>query len=1178
MNTQQQGPSHEPQGDPIEKLKSEIKVAEVDPDLINLGKGNHNLTRYGDSCLMLPVNGTDDASVFVITAVTDVCEEGNTINLPFGYMVSEYLEYCERNAKRTDLGSWIAKLSASSTRYGQYAELPEEFKRKFDTTRIEPIIDKLVDAGIEGVPDDVSYKQDLERAHENCTVQYIQDAISKNPILNVSMIPVAIKLTLLSPDKQFLFFESVEGDVGVYKIVDETGNLLPVNKWEFQQFSDLSEFKKDIKKFPSIKPHTLDSKKSAQIPELEYQVELKASIDTVEIYDKDDSPVEMIHHVMDFAQDPQNPEIFYFAKHETEVIEVWDFKQGKMIAELHAPSEVRSISIDNQNNVLICSVHSNEGQKAMILSKTTGEALYDFEVESRRPPVIAKDGTIIIPQKDGKPRAFRTNLNKFEEGIVEIVDQAQKQEELLSELEGQGKSPEEIQIVLEKLRAERAATQAETEEVVAEEKGEDPRIKKFKKQIKGMYKDRINVASGDMAELKMIEQELADLKSGQVMPVLREFPQILTPMEDLLEKKLGMARLAEIQKQFIETAKRAEEAEDFDEMKAMEEELSGLMKKRRRFKEDFNGEELDAKKVLDELRAKLRNKEKEIKANILERLEKQYVAVETAFEEIDTIAKLEESHGLRELAKMDDLFKLIDDKDILRDWHKRLRDLRTATRDRIKQKVLAEEEREKMRERAFIESINQDVEFVDDELDSLESEDEIDKYFKTSPLVARIRERIKKVDPETGKGIWGKVKKNLADRKNELQVESEMIKEGGEETSFGFPVFVPEEPKIEVVIEPLRRNSKMGKLFFRSNFGGEFMPNVGAIPVDKNDKETREVIDLYREDAKYELFGEEAEKVRSLVPEMNKEWKISRSVNGNLEKMSSLLKKQMRRQNGILLLVGEAGAGKNVLGDIFCKFTDRELFEFSCNKQTEKEDVQFSFEFDMEKGTLKNPSAIIKALQTPGAVIAFDEINTLPPGVTKILNPLFDHRRKLIMPDGTVIKAHPSVIILGYMNPGNYIGTNPLPQEIRSRARMMHVGYPEDDMDEAVMYSPLVDSLKGTSLKQFEAYWKKVFDGVASDEADKVESAEADKMVRNMKEMIRIANKMRVQYKDTQMGTADAGTEINFIFSLRDGGQVIEELEDSPNLTVKEAMKRIIIPKIDDPEEEQIIELLIDNA
>jgi hypothetical protein len=370
----------------------------------------------------------------------------------------------------------------------------------------------------------------------------------------------------------------------------------------------------------------------------------------------------------------------------------------------------------------------------------------------------------------------------------------------------------------------------------------------------------------------------------------------------------------------------------------------------------------------------------------------------------------------------------------------------------------------------------------------------------------------------------------------------------------------------------------MGKLVFRSNFAGEFVPNVVEIPVDQNNSESREIIELYREDAKYELFGEEAERVRSLVPDMNKEWKVSRSVQGNLEKMSSLLKKQMRRQNGILIMVGEAGAGKNVLGDIFSHFTDREQFEFSCNKQTEKEDVQFSFEFDMEKGTLKNPSAIIQALQTPGAVIVFDEINTLPPGISKILNPLFDHRRKLIMPDNTVIKAHPSVVILGYMNTGNYIGTNPLPQEIRSRARMMHVGYPEDDMDEAVMYTPLTESLEGVTLKKFEAYWKKVFDGASSDLADEVESNEADKTVRNFKEMIRIANKMREQYKDTQMGTADAGSEINFIFSLRDGGQVVEELEDSPGLSVKDAMKRIIIPKLDDPEEEQTMELLIDNA
>jgi len=286
----------------------------------------------------------------------------------------------------------------------------------------------------------------------------------------------------------------------------------------------------------------------------------------------------------------------------------------------------------------------------------------------------------------------------------------------------------------------------------------------------------------------------------------------------------------------------------------------------------------------------------------------------------------------------------------------------------------------------------------------------------------------------------------------------------------------------------------------------------------------------------------------------------------------------MRRQNGILILVGEAGTGKNVLADIFGHYTNREVFEFSCNKQTEKEDVQFSYEYDADKGTVKIPSNVINALQTPGAIIAFDEINTLPPGVAKLLNPLFDHRRKLILPDGRIIKAHPTVTIVGFMNPENYRGTTPLPQEVKSRARMITIEYPKVRANEALMYAPLTRSLKGLSSEEFKVLWGKIVDGTPSDIADKVDSEERVTTLRNLNEMIRIANLMRGNYRQTQMGLAAHDAEINFVFSLRDGGQVMEELDDNPALTVKEAMKDVIIAKISEPEEKITVTTLIDNA
>jgi MoxR-like ATPases len=78
----------------------------------------------------------------------------------------------------------------------------------------------------------------------------------------------------------------------------------------------------------------------------------------------------------------------------------------------------------------------------------------------------------------------------------------------------------------------------------------------------------------------------------------------------------------------------------------------------------------------------------------------------------------------------------------------------------------------------------------------------------------------------------------------------------------------------------------------------------------------------------------------------------------------------------------------------------------------------------------------IKALQTPGAVIYLDEINTLPPALVKLFNPLFDYRRYLVMPTGEVIKARSDVILVGGMNPQHYLGVSELPPPTLSPVQM----------------------------------------------------------------------------------------------------------------------------------------------
>ncbi|MDQ7083317.1 MAG: AAA family ATPase [Aquificota bacterium] len=213
----------------------------------------------------------------------------------------------------------------------------------------------------------------------------------------------------------------------------------------------------------------------------------------------------------------------------------------------------------------------------------------------------------------------------------------------------------------------------------------------------------------------------------------------------------------------------------------------------------------------------------------------------------------------------------------------------------------------------------------------------------------------------------------------------------------------------------------------------------------------------------------------------------------NLERFVSLVKEQVEYQEGVLILEGDAGVGKNFLVEVFSALTGRPLFIVPCNSKMEKEDITFVYEFDPRRGTRRVYSDLVKALQTPGAVIYLDEINTLPPSLVKIFNPLFDYRRYLVLSQGEVVKAHRDVILVGGMNPQNYLGVSELPQDIKSRADIMYVDYPPFQEeggfyypDEAIILKNHTLHLKELSREEFTYLWYLVVNGVATERGEKV--------------------------------------------------------------------------------------------
>ncbi|SHK58016.1 ATP-binding protein [Thermocrinis minervae] len=301
----------------------------------------------------------------------------------------------------------------------------------------------------------------------------------------------------------------------------------------------------------------------------------------------------------------------------------------------------------------------------------------------------------------------------------------------------------------------------------------------------------------------------------------------------------------------------------------------------------------------------------------------------------------------------------------------------------------------------------------------------------------------------------------------------------------------------------------------------------------------------------------------------------------NLEKFVSHIKEQLEYQEGILILEGDAGTGKNFLVEVFSALTNRPLYIVPCNSKMEKEDITFTYEFDAKRGTRRVYSDLVRALQTPGAVIYFDEINTLPASLVKIFNSLFDYRRYLVLSSGEVIKARPDVILVGGMNPQNYLGVSELPQDVKSRADVLFVDYPpfEDPSgfyypDEALILRSFVPEVSSLTKEDFVYLWYHVINGVPTERSTQVYTPEREKYARRIYEILKIANAIRKAYREYQ--TQQSEEPVELVFSIRDTircARRIVKYEDTKKLVLES-----MLPKVSSPLEREVIKSLVENV
>lgn len=821
--------------------------------------------------------------------------------------------------------------------------------------------------------------------------------------------------------------------------------------------------------------------------------------------------------------------------------------------------------IDVDPNVNFLVVRSKDNKLA-IFDKESGDLVKEFE-GVLGPIMVDSQGDILYVDPQNRLREIQTNFQAIPSGGTEVAQA--KREEQLRQMQDRFAN-------LELKKVEGSRTGQVTEEDVA---------RTLRESISRQVSEEITTTT-DPAVIEDVLDRLQGLKAD---PTNQAYGEVIDEFIGQAREKLSGIRTVEFDGQLATYQQALEEVKSVGDTIGLDEQFAKLLELRQKIDVTDPQKRREIEQRLRTLQGTKDTLNNKYQGELIEAANQTLPQIEQLIRETGSPQELAYFSTSSQAQQFEMMLANIRDPQLRKDLRDRYTAIRGEQRTKLEESSNRLAEQDRQRWAQVVEEAREDLTSLREQVEQLSDSREIDRFGR-NPLVTAWRAKLFALPPELREIEEKRLEIILGARKKDMEHRKELgaVGEAGE-LRFGNATFAvyKEPPRIwQPRLNPRKGGfSEWADLTFEDTQGRVFRPDPEhdvLVSTISDDERTKGIVERYRREADEYFKG-----LKRRVPEFDEHWRITDFHMAKLEEVAETLNLQLDNHRGILILQGEAGTGKNVLVDMLSNLSNREVLSILCNENSVKEDLTYEFYYDPEKGTYKLPSKLVEGIQTPGAIILFDEINALKPGIAKMMNSLFDYRRRIFLPEGgkeREIIVDPTVLFVGTMNPQNYGGVNRLSPEVKSRARVVDIDYPPFEeirggrthykSDEAEMLAAYMDTLGELKQQELKQCWDYVINRDTTNGADRIlqgnPAIEAD--IRRVYDVIRVANRLRDMYSAYQIG--DSNEPMDFPTSLREVTDIVMEMNHRQG--VKPMIKRVIVPKIDDKRQKRLVEQTVD--